>query len=1135
MKKFVTIISLFLLSLCWAMPGMLNAQTEPCGFKLAMQAEFQQNPAYATLIEQMEQNPGQGQGPADGTYEIPTVVHIIHNNGAENISDAQVLDAIAQANNQLAGGEGGFDTKIQLVLARRDPNGNCTGGINRVQYFAPDADLSNYATDITIKNLSRWDPSRYLNVWIVRCILPDNNCSDDSGYGGYAYFPGVTPPLLDGIVIAHRYFGTTGTASGNNLNTLAHEFGHYAFLYHVWGQDWFFGGQDPCDNCHLPADCLNLGDRVCDTEACCNQLLAGNNCSPFFDVCGPNWCNCQPSNPNSVYPKENYMSYNHSCQDRFTEGQAERMYTFALDNIRANLWSDENQRCTGIAGYYAGENVVVNQSNLEWTSATLPVYSDIIVSGNLTIESGSTLTIGAGKVVHFCGNGRLIIKPNARLNLYGTLTNSCGAPWKGVEVWGNSSQSQYTVSGVNGQGRLVEYTGSVIENADVGVQLWGPDYFANAGGIISCSGTTFRNNRRAVEFAPYNNFWPFQVGPTGQVQNYSASFGRCIFVTDDGYPNPLPFEAFLYMKGVRGVGITGSSFTNSQSISPGSIVGYGYGIHATDAGFRVQSACNGNTYPCNDYTHTTFNNLGYAIYTANVVGNQPFSVQRARFNGCYFGIYNKAVSQGTLLFNVFNLGNVPDASLTQDQFGTFFEAAMSGFTFQENTFQKVPGNVPNAVGSYSKDLAFFDGNVLRRNTYNEVRFGNIAEKTNSYLDPFANVSYGLHYLCNTNTGVTAADFSVLSGSNIRRDQGLLTNPNPATYNAAGNRFSQIAIDFQNLGGWEIRYNKNPNAPLEDPITVIGNVQEIDATANTCPTIYCDPPCKEQYELDAIKSDYFVKRSEYNAAKTAYDAAVAGGNQALAEQYTYEMAAARHVMDTSSFMVTLHLMYDTATFHRDTLRAWFGRMDNPAAQLQLARDYMANGLPGQASTALLQAETLFGLNAEDAADFSDLSDIVNLIGTQSVYSLDAQTLDALDGYTSGNGLEATVLAQNIRTMYGSHYPPRYQLPGEGGERSREGKQEASPKIAEGLTLMASPNPASGDVTFAIEGKALEDTELALTVSDLNGKTLWSQRLRGNGPIVNLVWNTAQVPDGIYAYRLASHDGQYSLTGKIVIQK
>jgi hypothetical protein len=1088
-----------------------------------MQTEFQQNPSYATLIEQLQQSPGQGQGPSNGAYEIPTVVHIIHNNGVENISDAQVLAAITQANNQLAGGEGGFNTKIQLVLARIDPIGNCTNGIIRVQYSVPDADLSNSATDITIKNLSRWDPPKYLNVWIVRTILPG------SGTAGYAYLPGVIS-LLDGIVIKHSYFGTTGTASGNELNTLTHEFGHYAFLFHVWGPDFA-----TCEiKCHDLADCETLGDRVCDTNPCFGPVNGGN-CDPRFGNCAD--IGCPNGYEDLAYPKENYMSYNHSCQDRFTEGQAERMYTFALDNLRANLWSDENKRCTGTAGYF-GENIVINSPSLptNWTTSNLPNNGNILINGNLTIEGGSTLTIDVGVVARFCGNGRLIIKPNARLNLYGTLTNSCVTPWKGIEVWGNSSQSQYIVSGLNGQGRLVGYTGSVVENADIGVQLWGPDEFANAGGIISCSGTTFRNNRWAVKFAPYNNFWPFQAGPTGQIHNYSASFGRCTFVTDDGYPNSAAFEGFLHLRGVRGVGITGNSFTNSQSTSPGGIVGYGYGIHATDAGFSVQSACNGSTFPCTNYTHTQFTNLGYAIYTANVVGNRPFNVQRARFNGCYFGIYNKAVSQGTLLFNVFNLGNVPDASLAQGQyaqFGTFFEAAMSGFTFQENTFQKVAGNVANMVGSYSKDLAFFDGNVLRRNTYNGVRFGNIAENNNASYG--VSPPRGLHYLCNINTEVAAADFSVLAGSNIRRDQGLLVDPTIPSFNAAGNRFSQIAIDFQNLEGWDIRYHKNPNTPLEDPITVSGNFSEIFANPNTCPSIYCDPPCKTPAELEIIKLGYFVRKGEYNAAKTSYDAAVANGNTLLAEQKGHEMAYARYDMDEASFMVTLHMLYDTATFHRDSLRAWFARMDNPGAQLQLARDYLAQGQSSQAAAALLQAAMLFGLNSDDAADFSDLSDIVNLIGSQSVYSLNTQTLGALGSYANGNASEAAVLAQNIREMYGSHYPPRYQLPDEGGERSGEGSREALPIFADGLVLTASPNPASGNVTFAIEGKALEGMQLALNVTDLNGKTLWSQRLSGNGPMVNVVWNTAQAPNGIYVYNLASKDRRYSLTGKIVVQK
>lgn len=68
-----------------------------------------------------------------------------------------------------------------------------------------------------------------------------------------------------------------------------------------------------------------------------------------------------------------------------------------------------------------------------------------------------------------------------------------------------------------------------------------------------------------------------------------------------------------------------------------------------------------------------------------------------------------------------------------------------------------------------------------------------------------------------------------------------------------------------------------------------------------------------------------------------------------------------------------------------------------------------------------------------------------------------------------------------------------------------------------------------------GKALEGTELTLSVTDLNGKLVWSQRITGEGNHVSEVWNTSTVPKGIYVYRLASQDGRYSLAGKIAIQK
>ncbi len=225
-----------------------------------------------------------------------------------------------------------------------------------------------------------------------------------------------------------------------------------------------------------------------------------------------------------------------------------------------------------------------------WTTSTLYNDGDVTIVGNLTIESGATLTIDPEVIVRFCGNGKLVIKPNASLILHGTLTNSCREPWKGVEVWGDNSQSQYVYLGERAQGQIIGRTGSVIENATIGVQLWGPDYYNDAGGQISCNGTTFRNNKIVIEFAPYENFWPYPwpAGSEGQPRNYFGSFTSCIFETTDVYSNSEPFFAFLKMNQVNGVRARACSFTNSHSPEePTSIVDYGYGIFAQDAGFQV--------------------------------------------------------------------------------------------------------------------------------------------------------------------------------------------------------------------------------------------------------------------------------------------------------------------------------------------------------------------------------------------------------------------------------------------------------------------------------------------------------------------------------------------------------------------
>ena len=129
-------------------------------------------------------------------YIIPVVVHVLHNFGSENISDAQIQSEINFLNQsfrnlvsdstnrrqdtfngvfysfkQLAA-----DAEVEFRLARKDPQGNCTNGIVRVQ-----TPLTNKGND-DLKQLSVWDTKKYYNIWVVKGINKGNTV----GIAGYA-------------------------------------------------------------------------------------------------------------------------------------------------------------------------------------------------------------------------------------------------------------------------------------------------------------------------------------------------------------------------------------------------------------------------------------------------------------------------------------------------------------------------------------------------------------------------------------------------------------------------------------------------------------------------------------------------------------------------------------------------------------------------------------------------------------------------------------------------------------------------------------------------------------------------------------------------------------------------------------
>jgi PKD repeat protein len=295
-------------------------------------------------------NSGLGNTAQKSILEIPVVVHILHDNGIGNISEAQVLNALEILNNDYnrlnadsASTRNTLNAPFQSIagsmdvlfkLAKIDPQGECTNGIIRVN--APNL---TYNTNDDCKYAAnggsdQWPMDKYLNLWVVNSIAND-------GAGiilGYAYLPYWPSGTNYGILIRNDAFGTIGTAMNADGRTLTHEMGHLLGLQHIFDAGW-----SGATGCHT-ADCSQNGDYCCDTPP---QETANWSCSPTWNSCAD-----VPLNDafgfDALDQIENFMSYN-ACQNMFSRDQANIMQQNFIDiDFLAAIVTPENILATGI-------------------------------------------------------------------------------------------------------------------------------------------------------------------------------------------------------------------------------------------------------------------------------------------------------------------------------------------------------------------------------------------------------------------------------------------------------------------------------------------------------------------------------------------------------------------------------------------------------------------------------------------------------------------------------------------------------------------------------------------------------------------------------------------------------------------
>ncbi|MFK7776125.1 MAG: M43 family zinc metalloprotease, partial [Saprospiraceae bacterium] len=296
-----------------------------CAHDHMLQKAINSDPAIKSIIDGQEaqaynyvNNSGNQAESFLADFTLPVVVHIVHQNGAENIDNAQVDQAIADLNAAFDGSFGtGVNTEIEFCLAKNNPAGDPSTGVTREESVLTNVTIE--TEDLLLKEIDRWDPTKYINIWVVADV------SSDALVGtlrGYSYMPAFHGTDRDGIVIEAEFFGS----SPENSTILAHEMGHYLGLYHT-----FHAG---CGN----DNCLLDGDRVCDTPP--DWTMAEAPCDVDENSCFTDADDTSANNPFATDVndmRENYMDINPlECLTAFTQGQADRM-TFFVNGPRVSL------------------------------------------------------------------------------------------------------------------------------------------------------------------------------------------------------------------------------------------------------------------------------------------------------------------------------------------------------------------------------------------------------------------------------------------------------------------------------------------------------------------------------------------------------------------------------------------------------------------------------------------------------------------------------------------------------------------------------------------------------------------------------------------------------------------------------
>lgn len=576
-----------------------------------------------------------------GVITIPVVVHVIHSGQAvgvaPNITDSQALSQITAMNNDFrraAGTRGantspvGADTMIQFALAKQDPDGNPTNGVNHVNLCQ--TSWSTTEINNVVKPTTIWDPNLYLNMWSVQF--------SDSSLLGYAQFPagsglpgvpGGGTANTDGVVSNYATFGSTDFNDGTFLmtapydkgRTMTHEVGHWLGLRHIWG------------------------DSACGNDFCADTPTA--HAANY--TCNPNILDCDGLGNEMV---QNYMDYtNDTCMNIFTLDQKARMIA-VMNNALRRMTLKTSTKDVALSLFANDAKLKLEETctPVAVCDAPAPAAKAILTNAGTAPITSATITYtfnnGANQVINWTGNLAASQAVTVLLPITATDSGVVNAAITSVNGGVDQRATNNTTEGVFIlTPEPIKYAVNKVEfklrrDAYGSETTWS---LKNAAGTVLYSGGPYANNSTAT---------------LTQTWNLPAN-GCYVFNIKDSYGDGIAAPGYYNIKTLAGETIAaGGQFgaSESKSFATAELLGTNTFDMANSIQLYPNPTRNNLTISVSNATETPdaysiYNTIGQQIASQKITSNTDLTINTSAFSaGVYFIKLSKGSATKTLRF-----------------------------------------------------------------------------------------------------------------------------------------------------------------------------------------------------------------------------------------------------------------------------------------------------------------------------------------------------------------------------------------------------------------------------------------------------------------------------------------------------